>query len=73
MAKKRMVIYGTLVYPLSIGGVAFIKEADKSRRTSAVKHYIKLPSGTVHIVTKNTRYVLYPLTKAKAAAREVRS
>lgn len=59
--KKRVEIYGTLEYPLAIGSAAFIKEANGSRRTSAVKHFIQLPSGTIYIETKNTHYVLKPM------------
>lgn len=61
MEKKRVAIYGTLVYPLVIGQPAFIKEAAGVRRTSSVQHYIQNPSGVIKIETKNTRYVLRPL------------
>ena len=64
--KKHVELYGTLEYPLSIGYAAFIKEANGSRRTSAVQHFITLPSGTVYIETQNTHYILKPL-KAMAA------
>ena len=64
--KKRVELYGTLEYPLSIGYAAFIKEANGSRRTSAVQHFITQPSGTVYIETQNTHYILKPL-KAMAA------
>lgn len=59
--KKRIEIYGTLEMPLSVGHAAFIKESGCIRRTSAVKHYIIMPSGTIYIVTKNTRYILKPM------------
>ena len=59
--KKRVELYGTLEYPLSIGYAASIKEANGSRRTSAVQHFITLPSGTVYIETQNTHYILKPL------------
>lgn len=65
--KKRLDIYGTLEYPLRIGCAAFIKEEANSRRTSAVKHFITLPSGVTYIETQNTHYVLHPPTKAPAA------
>ena len=61
--KKRIEIYGTLEFPLSIGCAAFIKEAEGTRRTSSVKHFITLPSGVTYIETKNTRYVLRPPEK----------
>ena len=64
--KKCIELYGTLEYPLAIGYAAFIKEANGSRRTSAVRHFITLPSGTVYIETENTHYILKPL-KATAA------
>lgn len=65
--KKRIDIYGTLEYPLSIGCAAFIKEADGLRRTSAVRHFIKLPSGVTYIQTQNTHYYLHPPGKAHLA------
>ena len=52
--KKRIDIYGTLEFPLTIGCAAFIKEAEGTRRTSSVKHFITLPSGVTYIQTKNT-------------------
>lgn len=67
--KKRVEIYGTLEHPLQRGCAAFIKENDGTRRTSAVLHFITVPSGTVYIETKNTHYIL----KSPAAApKEVR-
>lgn len=65
--KKRLDIYGTLEYPLCIGCAAFIKEEANSRRTSAVKHFLKLPSGATYIETQNTHYVLHPPAKVPAA------
>ena len=62
-------IYGTLEHPLQKGCAAFIKENDGTRRTSAVQHFITVPSGTVYIETKNTHYVLKP---PAAAPKEVR-
>ena len=59
--KKRVELQGSLEYPLAIGYAAFIKEANGSRRTSAVRHFITLPSGTVYIETENTHYILKPL------------
>ena len=64
--KKRVELQGSLEYPLAIGYAAFIKEANGSRRTSAVRHFITLPSGTVYIETENTHYILKPL-KATAS------
>lgn len=64
--KKRIDIYGTLEFPLTIGCVAFIKEAEGTRRTSSVKHFISMPSGVIYIETKNTHYVLHPPVKATA-------
>ena len=65
--KKRVELHGSLEYPLTIGYAAFIKKLDGDPiRTSAVKHFITLPSGTVYIETENTHYILKPL-KAKAA------
>ena len=64
--KKRIDIYGTLEFPLAIGNAAFIKEAAGLRRTSTVQHFIQMPSGVIHIETKNTRYVLRPPEKATA-------
>ena len=61
--KKRLDIYGTLEYPLSIGCAAFIREGSGSRRTSAVKHFLRLPSGVTYIETQNTHYVLHPPAK----------
>lgn len=69
--KKRIDIYGTLEFPLAIGCAAFIKEAEGTRRTSTVQHFITMPSGVIHIETKNTRYVLRPPEKA-AAVKGVR-
>lgn len=69
--KKRVELYGTLEYPLSIGYAAFIKEVNGSRRTSAVQHFITLPSGTVYIETQNTHYILKPLKAMDA--KEVRA
>lgn len=60
--KKRMEIYGTLEMPLSVGHAAFIKESGFIRRTSVVKHFIIMPSGTIYIETKNTRYILKPMS-----------
>lgn len=68
--KKRIEIYGTLEFPLSIGCAAFIKEAEGTRRTYSVKHFITLPSGVTYIETKNTRYVLRP--PEKVAVKGVR-
>lgn len=62
--KKRIDIYGTLEFPLAIGCAAFIKEAEGTRRTSSVKHFISTPSGVIYIETKNTHYVLHPPVKA---------
>ena len=67
--KKRVEIYGTLEYPLQRGCAAFIKESNGTRRTSAVQHFITVPSGTVYIETKNTHYVLKPIA---ATPKEVR-
>lgn len=68
---NRMDIYGTLVFPLSVGCAAFIRESNgTSRWTSAVKHFIQLPSGVTYIRTKNTRYYLHP--PVKASGEEVR-
>ena len=65
--KKRVELHGSLQYPLEIGYAAFIKKLDGDPiRTSAVKHFITLPSGTVYIETENTHYILKPL-KATAA------
>ena len=64
--KKRVELYGSLEYPLAIGYAAFIKEANGSRRTSAVRHFITLPSGTVYIETENTHYILKPLKETAA-------
>lgn len=69
--KKRIELTGSLAYPLSIGNAAFIKEAEGIRRTSTVQHFIRMPSGVIHIVTQNTRYVLRP--PAKAVSTEVRA
>lgn len=66
MTKKRVDIYGTLEYPLEIGLSAFVKEASGLRRTSSVQHFICLPSGVVHIHTKNTHYVLHKPVQAPA-------
>ena len=62
--KKRIELIGSLEYPLTIGNAAFIKEAEGIRRTSTVQHFITMPSGVIHIETKNTRYVLRPPEKA---------
>jgi len=68
--KKRVDIYGTLEFPLTIGCAAFIQEVGEGPiRTSAVKHFIKLPSGVTYIQTKNTHYYLHPPAKAPAAKR----
>ena len=67
--KKRIEIYGTLEHPLQKGCAAFIRENDGTRRTSAVQHFVTVPSGTVYIETKNTHYVLKPIA---AAPKEVR-
>ena len=67
--KKRVEIYGTLEYPLQRGCAAFIKEPNGTRRTSAVQHFITVPSGTVYIETKNTHYVLKPLATAPKEVR----
>ena len=65
--KKRVELFGSLEYPLAIGYAAFIKKLDGDPiRTSAVKHFITLPSGTVYIETENTHYILKPL-KARAS------
>lgn len=69
--KKRIDIYGTLEFPLAIGCAAFIKEAEGTRRTSSVKHFISTPSGVIYIETKNTHYVLHP--PVKVAAQGVRA
>ena len=69
--KKRIDIYGTLEFPLTIGCAAFIKEAEGTRRTSSVRHFISTPSGVIYIETKNTHYVLHP--PVKAAAQGVRA
>lgn len=60
MRKKRIDIYGTLECPISIGSVAFIRDRYGPRRTSAVKHFITLPTGTIYIQTLNTHYWLHP-------------
>ena len=69
--KKRIELVGSLAYPLMIGNAAFINKQEGSPiRTSAVQHFIQMPSGVIHIETKNTRYVLRP--PEKAAAKGVR-
>ena len=69
--KKRIDIYGTLEFPLTIGCAAFIKKQEGDPiRSSSVKHFITLPSGVTYIQTKNTRYILRP--PEKAAAKGVR-
>lgn len=69
--KKRIDIYGTLEFPLTIGCAAFIKQQEGDPiRTSSVRHFIKLPSGVTYIQTKNTHYYLHP--PAKAAVKGVR-
>lgn len=71
--KKRIDITGTLECPLTQGCAAFIREADGSpRRTSAVKHFITMPSGLIYIQTKNTHYYLHPPAKA-GAKKEARA
>lgn len=70
--KKRVKIYGTLEYPLSIGNVAFIEEKNRSPRiTSAVQRFFKLPSGTFHIETRNTYYILKPLAALGVGGKKV--
>lgn len=63
MRKKRVNIYGTLECPISIGSVAFIRERTGARRTSPVKFFITLPTGTIYIQTRNTHYWLHPPAK----------
>lgn len=65
IGKKRVDLYGTLEFPLTHGCAAFIRETNgSSRRTSAVKHFIAMPSGLIYIQTKNTHYYLHPPANA---------
>lgn len=71
--KKRIEICGTIEAPLEKGCSAFIREVGADPiRTSAVKHFITLPSGLIYIQTENTHYYLHPPAKA-SAVREVRA
>lgn len=60
MSKPSTHIYGTLEHPIYIGCAAFIREGGKSRRTSPVKHYIKLRSGVTYIECRDESYMLHP-------------
>lgn len=71
--KKRIDIYGTLEFPLTIGCAAFIRQTKGDPiRTTPVKHFITLPSGMIYIQTRNTHYYLHPPAKA-AAVKGVRA
>lgn len=71
--KKRVDICGTIEAPLEKGCAAFIRKVgEEAIRTSAVKHFITMPSGLTYIQTENTHYYLHPPAKA-AAAKGVRA
>jgi len=60
MSKPSTHIYGTLEYPILRGCAAFIKEGNKSRRTSPVKHFLTLRSGVIYIECRDESYMLHP-------------
>ena len=69
MSKQSKHIYGTLEFPLFRGCAAFIKEGDKSHRTSPVKHFITLPSGIMYIECRDESYMLHPPANSSKEVR----
>lgn len=66
--KRRIDLCGTLEAPLEKGCAAFIRKVgEEPFRTSAVKHFITMPSGLTYIQTANTHYYLHPPAVVGAA------
>ena len=60
--KKRVKLYGSLAYPLSVGSAAYINREDKPTLiTSPVMKFFRLPFGLTYIQTQNTHYVLHSI------------
>ncbi len=58
--KKRVELWGSLIYPLSVGSSAYIaRESKPPLITSPVMKFFRLPFGLTYIQTRNTHYVLH--------------
>ena len=57
--KKNIELTGSLIYPIEVGEVAFIREADGMRRTSTVLRTKKISAQEICFETVNTNYRLH--------------
>ena len=57
--KKNLEITGWPIFPVVIGDVAYICEADTLRRTSTVLHLEQISDQEIRFETKNTIYLLH--------------
>ena len=57
--KKNIELTGSLIYPIEVGEVAFIREADGMRRTSTVLRTKKISAQEICFETANTNYRLH--------------
>lgn len=57
--KKVVEITGDLIYPITVGESAFIREADGMRRTSTVLSMENSSQSDIRFETQNTNYLLH--------------
>ena len=57
--KKNIELTGNLIYPIEVGEAAFIREADRLRRTSTVLCAKKVSAQEICFETVNTNYRLH--------------
>lgn len=57
--KKNLEITGWPIFPVEIGTVAYICEADTLRRTSTVLHLEQVTEHEIRFETRNTNYLLH--------------
>lgn len=57
--KKNIEVTGRLIYPLTLGMPAYIKETDGVRRTSRVVSVKTVTPGMARFETLNTNYCMY--------------
>lgn len=57
--KKEVEITGNLIYPITVGESAFIREAGGMRRTSTVLSMKNSSQSDIRFETQNTNYLLH--------------
>ncbi|WP_314724593.1 hypothetical protein [Enterocloster bolteae] len=57
--KKMLEINGSLIYPITVGESAFIREAEGIRRTSVVLSLEEMSQSDIRFETRNTKYLLH--------------